>query len=141
MTFKYLEDVAIADLAFRAEAESVEELFQVAAMAVSDSMADLSKVRPAVTRVIQLEGESLDHLLFDFLSEIVYLKDSETLIFSRFEIRITRNASCWLRAEMLGERIDRGRHELRQDVKAVTLHMFEVEKRDSRWTATVVLDV
>jgi len=141
LTFEYLEDVAIADLAFRAEADSIEELFEVAAEAVSNSMADLSTVRPAVTRVIQLEAESLDLLLFDFLAEIVYLKDSETLIFARFETKITRNELCRIRAEMSGERIDRGRHELRQDVKAITLHMFALEKTDSRWSATIVLDV
>ena len=44
---------------------------------------------------------------------------------------------------MLGEEIDRERHALRNDVKAVTMHMFGVKKKGRRgwWEATVVLDI
>ena len=45
---------------------------------------------------------------------------------------------------MRGEEIDRERHALRNDVKAVTMHMFGVKKargKGGRWEATVVLDI
>ena len=40
-----------------------------------------------------------------------------------------------------GEGIDRQRHPLLVDVKAVTLHRFRVALEDGAWRATVVLDV
>ena len=46
-----------------------------------------------------------------------------------------------LTCEMDGEAIDRERHALRNDVKAVTMHMFGVKKAGPRWVATVVLDI
>ena len=44
-------------------------------------------------------------------------------------------------AEAYGEVIDRERHELLVDVKAVTMHHFKVEETAEGWTATVVLDI
>ncbi len=44
-------------------------------------------------------------------------------------------------AELSGERLNPARHDLRVDVKAVTMHRFSVEERNSRWRAVVVLDV
>jgi len=46
-----------------------------------------------------------------------------------------------LEAEFCGELIDAGRHRLLVDVKAVTLHRFQVAFRDNLWKAVVVLDV
>jgi SHS2 domain-containing protein len=46
-----------------------------------------------------------------------------------------------LNAVTTGEAIDRDRHEQRVDVKAVTLHRFQLEKTDDGWTAMVILDI
>ncbi|MEC4818008.1 MAG: archease [Scytonema sp. PMC 1069.18] len=40
-----------------------------------------------------------------------------------------------------GETLDRDRHEQRVDVKAVTLHRFQLEKMNDGWTAMVILDI
>ena len=41
----------------------------------------------------------------------------------------------------MGEKIDMKKHEMLVDVKAVTMHMFEVKKEKNIWKARVVLDV
>jgi SHS2 domain-containing protein len=46
-----------------------------------------------------------------------------------------------LEAHASGEQIDAGRHRLLVDVKAVTLHRFQVAFKDNLWRAAVVLDV
>ena len=46
-----------------------------------------------------------------------------------------------LSAVTQGEKLDRDRHEERVDVKAVTLHRFQLEKTDDGWTAMVILDI
>ena len=40
-----------------------------------------------------------------------------------------------------GEKLDPDRHEQRADVKAVTLHRFQVEKTNGGWKATTILDI
>jgi SHS2 domain-containing protein len=42
---------------------------------------------------------------------------------------------------MKGDTIDRENHRLRNDVKAVTMHMFGVKHEGGVWRATVVLDI
>jgi SHS2 domain-containing protein len=46
-----------------------------------------------------------------------------------------------LTSHVLGEEIDSARHEQRADVKAVTLHRFELKSTEAGWKALVILDV
>ncbi len=141
MPYQYLEDVATADIAFRAEGRTLEELFTDAAIATFEVMVDTKNVKTGTTRTINLENETVDGLLFDWLSELVYLKDAEAVLFSKFEVSIKKNDVYELKANVAGENINREKHRLRSDVKAVTYHMFEVKKTGENWHATVVLDI
>ncbi len=141
MPYRYLEDIATADAASEVEGKTLEELFRDAAIATFEVMADTGTVKPEVTREIELENEDVDNLLFDWLSELVYLKDAESLIFSRFDVNIRKNDVYKLKATVSGEPINQRKHSLRSDVKAVTYHMFEVKKTGENWTARVVLDI
>ena len=138
--YLFIPDVAIADLAFEVEAESLEELFSLSAQALFDAMVELEDVRPEEEVRISLSSEKLDNLLFDWLAELVYQKDVEAQLFSHFEVAITENGSAKLEGRAKGEPIDPSRHRLKTDVKAITYHMFKLEKRDKGYYARVVLD-
>lgn len=141
MPYRYLEDIATADAAFEVEGTTLEELFRDAAVATFEVMVDIGTVKPEVTREIELENKNVGDLFFDWLSELVYLKDAESLIFCRFDVNIRKNDACKLKATVSGEPINQIKHSLRSDVKAVTYHMFEVKKTGENWTARVVLDI
>jgi SHS2 domain-containing protein len=80
--------------------------------------------------------------LFNFLSELVFVKDSEQLLFSRFDIDIFPENNGWkVKCECFGEKIDPEKHELLVDVKAVTMHKFAIEETKNGWKARVVLDI
>jgi len=137
--YRVLEGVATADVAFEVEAGSLEEVFVEAARALTSVMVDPSKVRASIRQEVELEAPGLDVLLFDWLSEIVYLKDAENLVFSDYQVKI--HPGFKLEGVLEGEEIDRERHELGCDVKAVTYHLFKLEKRDKGWYVRVVLDI
>lgn len=141
MPYRYLEELSSADAAFEATGRTLEELFSDAAIATFEVMADTNTVKQLLTREIELENESVDGLLIDWLSELVFLKDTETILFSVFDVNIRKNDVYILKAVAKGEKIDREKHSLRSDVKAVTYHMFEVTKKGDNWTARVVLDI
>ena len=141
MPYRYLEELSSADAAFEATGMTLEELFSDAAIATFEVMADTTTVKPLLIHEIELENESVDGLLIDWLSELVFLKDTENILFSEFDINIRKNDGYILKAEALGDKIDREKHNLRSDVKAVTYHMFEVTKKGDHWTARVVLDI
>jgi len=139
-TYRFLEDVAIADAAFQAEAESLEELFALCAQAAFEVMADTKTIEPKSEEQVELAGESLDELLFDWLAELIYLKDKNSMLFSRFDINIRKTNGYTLKASIWGEPADQKKHRVRVDVKAVTYHLLEVKKEDDKWTARVILD-
>jgi SHS2 domain-containing protein len=142
MSYRYLEDMALADVAFRAAGASREALFAAAADAVAGTMVEnLATIRETETVSLHLEEPALDLLLFSFLSEVVYLKDARRLLLRPRSIAITGEGPCVLRAVLAGEAIDPRRHPLLTDVKAVTLHRLSVERTEGGWQATVVLDV
>ncbi|MDP2841653.1 MAG: archease [Candidatus Methanoperedens sp.] len=141
MPYRYLEELSSADAAFEATGRTLEELFSDAAIATFEVMADTNTVKQLLTREIELENESVDGLLIDWLSELVFLKDTENILFSVFDVNIRKNDVYLLKAAVKGEKIDREKHSLRSDVKAVTYHMFEVTKKGDNWTARVVLDI
>jgi SHS2 domain-containing protein len=143
MPYRFLEDVAIADVAFEAEGESLVELFQQAALALTNTMVkDPEKIEAVVGKNIEVQAENPEMLLFNFLQELIFLKDAELLLFNRFEMQIfQRNAAWLLRSKAQGDRVDPDRHELLADVKAVSLHQFQVLKTARGWRASVILDV
>lgn len=141
--YRYLDDIATADVAFEAWGATKEETFLAAADATLNTMVeDIGTVAPRERRVLSLAADSLDLLLFDLLQELVYHKDAGRLLLRVRDLRIEENGSGYrLHADAIGETIDPARHPLLADVKAVTLHRLSVEKTPTGWRAVVVLDV
>ncbi len=140
MTFKFLPDVALADIAFEAESATPSSLFESCGQAITDIMVDPKTLKRKVTREISLSAEDLDRLLYDFLTELIVLKDVDSLLFADYRVQVDPSGRS-LTASVSGEPIDRARHGLRNDVKAVTMHMFGVVRSGATWKATVVLDI
>lgn len=139
--FKFLERIAIADIAFQAYGTTLEDLFASSAEALFTAMADLKTVEAKEEESIAMESDKLEDLIFDWLSELVYLKDARGLLFKSFEVKIEQDGKFKLSAKIMGEKINPEKHGLKVDVKAVTYHMLEVKKTENLWSALVVLDV
>ena len=139
-SYRFLPDVALADVAFAARGDSPEALFEGCAMAMTDVMVDRRSLRPTVERELSMTADDLDGLLYDFLTQIIIMKDVDSLLFKSFRPRISQSPDR-LSCKMEGEPIDRARHKLRNDVKAVTMHMFGIKREGGLWKATVVLDI
>jgi SHS2 domain-containing protein len=143
MSYEFLEDVATADIAFRAWGKDLQEVFKAAGDATINTMIeDLDSIELKETRTFRLEDDQLDLLLFNFLQELVYYKDSELLLLRSSQIEFEeKDGKYQLSAVLQGETLDRDRHQQRVDVKAVTLHRFQLEKTNDGWTAMVILDI
>jgi SHS2 domain-containing protein len=143
MPYDYLEDIGTADIAFEATGRDLPELFTAAADATMNVMIDnLEAIEPRETRRIALKNDAIDMLLFDFLQELIYFKDADRLLLRVRKAQIDqKDEEYFLKAKVAGERLDDARHHQRADVKAVTLHQFQVEQTDSGWKTTVILDI
>lgn len=131
-----------ADMGLRVWAGSLDELFSEAAFALSSTLTDAARLSGENRMNVTLESADLDTLMYDWLSELLFLFDAEKLLFSRFDVKIEeKNGREHLTAELAGERFDNTRHQIHTYVKAITLHQLKIEQRNSNWTATVFLDI
>ena len=143
MPYRFQDEITTADVAFEAWGKTREELFVSCADALLRTMTAAPEQVARLTELaIRLEHEELDLLLFSFLQELIFHKDAHRLLLHADAVRIDeRQAGFVLEATVSGETIDATWHRLLVDVKAVTLHRFQVELRDGLWRAVVELDV
>jgi SHS2 domain-containing protein len=138
MDFKYLEHTADAE--FIAYGRTLDEAFANAARAMFSLVVDHSKVNVTETREVSLISGSLEDLLYDWLAELLYLAEVDSLVFSKFEVKITHDGEYWLEGRAYGEKV-RPAHEVSLHIKAVTYHDLRVEKINNTYEAQVLLDI
>jgi SHS2 domain-containing protein len=132
-----------ADVGFRIEADDLDDLFRTAAGGLLDYIVtNRDAVRPIERQEFELAADSPGDLLIAWLNELIFRVETQHRLFAAFEVSVRGDASgCRLRAVVAGEPIDRARHVLDHEVKAVTRHGATLEQRDGRWHATVILDI
>jgi SHS2 domain-containing protein len=133
--YKFLEHTA--DVLFRAYGDDPNELFENAAEALESVMIDLKSIDVKGVKRVNLSADTYENLLFDWLSEIIVLFEVDSFAIRKFNVKI-RDKS--LSAECSGERIDKSKHKLKLEVKAVTYHNLEI-MRHVRCYVDVTLDV
>ena len=136
--YEYFEHTA--DVKFRAYGKTPDEMLSNAALALFNSMINTATVQPKETWKVKLSSQDLEQLAYDWLSELIFLFETEFAVFSIFDVKLQQNSDWRLEAAIGGEKIDPSRHAFDNEVKAVTLHQFEVKKNDL-WCIQVVLDV
>jgi len=131
-----------ADVGIRGIGDSKEEAFGECAKAMFSVMADLEKVEAKECREVKAEANDLEALLVEFLNELLYLKDVNEELYSRFEVKIKEvEDKMTLEGNACGEGIDAEKHGVRTEVKAASYHQLKVEEKEGNWVAQCVVDV
>ena len=136
---KYEQTDHTADIGLKIFGNSLLDLFANAGYALCDSLTDISKVIPATKQTFCLQRDSTEELLVEWMGDLLYTFETESLLFSRFNIiSIDKNS---LSAEAEGEFFNSALHTIKNGVKAVTYHKLKIEEKNGLWLAEVVLDV
>jgi SHS2 domain-containing protein len=128
-----------ADIGIIVYGDDLRVLFENAAEAFFHLITDLRKVRRRVEKRIIIEKESLDRLMVDWLSELLYFHDVENLLFKGFKVESVGKEG--LKAVAKGEPFQEGIHVIKTEVKAVTYHQIEVRQEKERWRARIIFDL
>ena len=141
--FRYniLSEEVKSDYAFEVFADTLNELFRGAGIAMMEAMVDLENFKAKRSWEFELEADNLDLLLFDFLGELVYLKDVEVALFKDYDIKIEKNNEYKLTCKAHESKINYETDRLLTDVKAVTMHKFVIEEREKEWYCHVIVDL
>lgn len=145
IAFEYLEHTA--DVMFRAYGRDPDEMLSNAASALFKTMVDPATINEKETWSVELQAPDLEELAYQWLSEIIFLFETEFAVFSGFSVHLEQEQNkddsggkISLHGLIRGERIDLRRHSFENEVKAITRHKFGIKKNDL-WCIQVILDV
>ena len=128
-----------ADIGLHAYGSTLSELFIHAAQGMESLMVSPEQIRIQVSREIEVDGHDSVSLLIAWLNELIYLFDTEYLIFCKFEIESFTETR--VRGTASGEPYDAQRHELSSAIKAVTWHEAAIEQTDGGYKARLIFDI
>jgi len=143
---RYEEIPHTADLAARIFGKNTPELFENAAFAMFDMMANIKDKASSVKRqapsgkrqMVNVKAADTEGLLIAWLNELLYLSYEKKVFFRDFKIislkdnELTGEASTLAFPE---------REERKAEIKAATYHDVRIEKRGGGYEVTVVFDV
>lgn len=125
-----------ADMMVKAYGDTLEECFANAAYALFDQTVDLSNIGTDEEISIRVSGMDDEDRLYSFLAEMLFIEDCDNLILKEFDVSFEDDdVVCMAR----GETLDRSKHRIRSEVKAITYHMMEIDRELP--SVTVIFDV
>lgn len=125
-----------ADLELRVRGENIKDVFLNAARGMLNYIAPGPGSGPRVHRQIRLKAPGREELLVDWLNEILFLQETEEVIFREFDIRHLTDRE--IQAALTGEKTTPAAG---PEIKAATYHGLYIRKLPSGWEAHVILDL
>ncbi len=140
--FRFLDHTA--DVQAECWAPTLEEAFSQTALSLMNTISpNLTLISPSVNKEILIEAEDKESLLFDFLSEFLYIFDVEELIFNVISVGSIKkkNGKYILRANIKGEIFNKEKHEIGTEVKGITYSFMEIKENKISVKIKVVFDI
>ena len=141
MPYKHTDSNTTSDIGLIVTGKDLPQLLADAAIGLIAVIAEPSELVEKDEFEIDLAEDTIEDLYFSWLSEIIYLKDARNFLVCRCEIEVDVSEPFRVTGKVIGDIIDKTRHTLKVDVKAVTYYKLRVEKINDNWEAEVVLDL
>jgi SHS2 domain-containing protein len=130
-----------ADVGLRISAESLDDLYRTAAEGLFDYIvANRDAVEPTMYDSVDLRADMPGELLVAWLNDLIFRSETRHRLYTKFEVLVADDGLA-LHARIAGEPIDRDRHVLDHEVKAVTHHGLVLRRTDDGWLAEFILDI
>ncbi len=140
--FEFLDHTA--DTQSHSWGMNLEEAFSQCVLSLMTVITpNLDLISPEIEKFIEIESEDKEALLFDFLSEFLYIFDVEGLIFRDIKkIQIEKiNHKYKLKTIVSGEKFDPNKHQIGTEVKAITYSFIEILEQENRVDIKIVFDL
>src|SRR3989338_1054385 len=137
MPFKILDHTA--DVAVKIESKTLEKLFEEAAGSYLYLLIEEEKLKPCETKKIKLEAMDHESLLVSFLSELIYILETQNKIPCNFKIKQLTKTS--LQAEVACAQLEPHKISILCNIKAVTFYDLKIKKTTKGFNVTLVFDI
>lgn len=115
----------MADVMIRCTGKDLCECFENMACAMFDQMVDTENIEHSVEYNIEVSASSDEEKLYSFLSELLFVMDTESLVFNDFKVTIKNDI---VKCRSKGEHLNKGKHRAKSEIKAITYHMLSVDR-------------
>lgn len=133
-----------ADVQVRCWGKTLEEAFNQTAYSLMATITpNLDKISPNVEKKIKIKAEDKEALLFDFLSEFLFIFDVEELVFNEIDVQYIKKIEDFyiLNGILKGEKFNLDKHEIGIEVKAITYSFMEIVESEEKVEIRIVFDV
>jgi len=133
-----------ADVQVKSWGRTLEEAFSQTAYSLMATITpDLDKVSPEIEKELNIMAEDKEALLFDFLSEFLFLFDVEELVFSDINVESIKQKEndYVIKAILKGEKFNKNKHEIGTEVKAITYSFMNISEKKGYIEISIVFDI
>jgi SHS2 domain-containing protein len=128
-----------ADLGLEIWGKDLSDLFAQAGWSFFDIMIEARGIELRQERRMNVEAPDREALLVAWLGELLYVFETEHLVFGRFLIQTLTSQT--LSVIGWGEYFDPEKYQIKTVVKAVTYHQLRVWEVKGFWRARVIFDL
>ena len=128
-----------ADIGVRVYGRTLKDLFDNAAFAMFDIIADLEGLKGDIVHDIELTAPNHEELLIAWLDELLYNFYTKGVIFYRFDI--DELSGDVIKAKAFGRNVSDNRNRLKTEIKAATYYNLKIRKLDDYYQVDIVFDV
>lgn len=145
--YRFLEHTT--DAYFEASGKTLEEAFENAGRALFEVMLNTSKVECKIRKLVVDEGIDAYNALYRWLEDLLIIFNVEKLAFTQFKVVFEKSVKnlpdlkkpLRFLGEVCGERTNPEKHEVKNEVKAVTYSLMKIIKENDCWYVSTVLDL
>jgi len=133
-----------ADVQVKSWGRTLEEAYSQTAYSLMSTISpNLEIISPKIEKRIQVKAEDKEALLFDFLSEFLFIFDVNELIFNHIEVTQIEKLDNGFELEAIakGEKFDRNKHEIGTEVKGITYSFMKIEEKKDYVEIEIVFDI
>jgi SHS2 domain-containing protein len=129
-----------ADIFIKAKGSTLAEAFEHAAVGMFDQIYPTSEVKPIGEFQVDLQNDDIEQLLVEWLSELLYIYETQKVIFSKFKVNLDEEKNQLI-SQAYGEKLDPDKHVITNEIKAVTYHMLEIGQESDQYYIKVLFDI
>ncbi len=120
----------MTDAYIEVEGNTLEQVFELAAKALVDTMVNVSSVAQISEEQIAVEGHDLESLLYNWLEAVMLKLLVDRRALSYFKVYMSKHDEdkYELNATVRGEPFDVEKHKYKVEIKGVTYHMMKIEQ-------------
>ncbi len=128
-----------ADIGVRVFGRTLKELFENAAFAMFDILADLEGLEGPLTEEFELTAPNYEELLIAWLDELLYNFYTKGIIFYKFNVE--KLAPDFIKAKAYGRLVGENKNRLKTEIKAATYYNLKIIKKDDYYEVDIIFDV